>query len=157
VQAPKSEPKKNIVEIMVEHRIAYAATASIAFPEDFVRKMQKAKSIRGAKFMHLWVPCPAGHKSEERNAIRISRLAVETGVFPLYEVESGVKYTLNHEPAFTDVTEYLRLQGRFRHLTAEQIDIIRRNIEWEWQRLRAKVAMGANLPLPPASLAMPRV
>jgi len=70
---------------------------------------------------------------------------VETGVFPLYEVERGVEYTINHEPAFTDVTEYLNLQGRFRHLEAEQVDVMRRNIDWEWRRLRAKVAMGREL------------
>jgi pyruvate ferredoxin oxidoreductase beta subunit/2-oxoisovalerate ferredoxin oxidoreductase beta subunit len=70
---------------------------------------------------------------------------VESGVFPLYEVEQGVEYTINHEPAFTDVTEYLNLQGRFRHLDAVQVDATRRNIDWEWKRLRAKVAMGREL------------
>ena len=145
----KPEPKKNIVEIFAEHRIPYAATASIAFPEDFVRKLQKARSIKGAKFIHLWISCPAGHKSEERLSVKIARLAVETGVFPLYEVEHGTKYTINHEPRFVDVTEYLKLQGRFRHLTHEQIEFIRQSIRWEWQRLRAKVAMGETLPPPP--------
>ncbi len=149
VEAPKAEPKKNMVEIMVEHRIPYTATASIAYPEDFIRKLKKAQSIRGAKFIHLWISCPAGHKSEERNSVKIARLAVESGIFPLYEVEDGVHYTINHEPAFTDVEEYLKLQGRFRHLKGDQIETIRRNIEWEWQRLRAKVAMGRTLPAPP--------
>lgn len=156
VETPKAEPKKNIVEILAEHRIAYAATASIAYPDDFIRKVQKAKEIRGAKFIHLWISCPAGHKSEERNTVKIARLAVETGVFPLYEVEQGVKYTINHEPAFTDVAEYLGLQGRFSHLNESQIDGIRRNIDWEWQRLRAKVEMGEKLPLPPAGLVFTR-
>ncbi len=153
VETPKAEPKKNIVEILAEHRIAYAATASIAYPDDFVRKVQKAKEIRGAKFIHLWISCPAGHKSEERNTVKIARLAVETGVFPLYEVVQGTKYTINHEPAFTDVAEYLGLQGRFSHLKEAQIDGIRKNIDWEWQRLRAKVEMGEKLPLPPAVVA----
>jgi pyruvate ferredoxin oxidoreductase beta subunit/2-oxoisovalerate ferredoxin oxidoreductase beta subunit len=143
--SPKLEPKKDMVGILAEHRIPYAATASIAYPEDFVRKLNKAKAIRGAKFIHLWVSCPTGHKSEERYSIKIARLAVESGVFPLYEVEQGVEYTVNHEPAFTEVTEYLNLQGRFRHLDAAQIDVIRRNLDWEWKRLRAKVAMGREL------------
>ena len=60
--------------------------------------MQKAKAVHGASFVHLWVSCPAGHKSEERNSVKIARLAVETGVFPLYEVENGVRYTINHQP-----------------------------------------------------------
>ena len=143
--SPKLEPKKDIVGILAEHRIPYAATASIAYPEDFVRKLNKAKAIRGAKFLHLWVSCPTGHKSEERYSVKIARLAVESGVFPLYEVEQGVEYTINHEPAFTDVAEYLNLQGRFRHLDAAQVDAIRRNIDWEWKRLRAKVTMGREL------------
>ncbi len=149
VETPKAEPKKNMVEIMVEHRIPYTATASIAFPEDFVRKVEKAKEIRGAKFIHLWISCPAGHKSEERSSVKIARLAVETGVFPLYEVEYGTRYTINHEPAFTDVSAYLELQGRFRHLKDEHIETIRRNIRWEWERLRAKEEMGRKLSLPP--------
>jgi len=143
--SPKLEPKKDIVGILAEHRIPYAATASIAYPEDFVRKLNKAKAIRGAKFLHLWVSCPTGHKSEERYSVKIARLAVESGVFPLYEVEQGVEYTINHEPAFTDVAEYLNLQGRFRHLETGQVDAIRRNIDWEWKRLRAKVTMGREL------------
>ncbi len=133
----------------MEHRIPYTATASIAYPEDFIRKVKKAKSIRGAKFIHLWISCPAGHKSEERKSVAIARHAVESGIFPLYEVESGTRYTINHEPTFTDVEEYLKLQGRFRHLKKHHIETIRQNIEWEWQRLRAKVEMGAGLPLPP--------
>ena len=155
VETPKAEPKKNMVEIMVEHRIPYTATASIAYPEDFIRKMKKAQSIRGAKFIHLWISCPAGHKSEERNSVKIARLAVETGIFPLYEVEYGTRYTINHEPAFTDIRQYLELQGRFRHLTDEHVETMRRNLDWEWQRLRAKVEMGRTLPLPPAPVKAP--
>ncbi len=155
VQAPKAEPKKNMVEIMVEHRIPYTATASIAYPEDFIRKLQKAKSIPGAKFIHLWISCPAGHKSEERKSVQIARLAVESGIFPLYEVEYGTRYTINHEPAFTDVSRYLELQGRFRHLEEHHLQTIRQNIEWEWKRLRAKVEMGRSLPLPPPAVRGP--
>ena len=143
--APKSEPKKNIVEILAAHDIPYAATASIGYPEDFFRKMQKAKAVHGASFVHLWVSCPAGHKSEERNSVKIARLAVETGMFPLYEVENGVRYTINHQPAFTNITEYLNLQGRFRHLNEQQIENMRRHIEREWKRLEAKVDIGRRL------------
>jgi pyruvate/2-oxoacid:ferredoxin oxidoreductase beta subunit len=143
--SPKSEPKKDMVEIMAAHRIPYAATASIAFPEDFFRKMQKAKATPGAKFIHLWVTCPTGYKSEERHTVKIARLAVETGMFPLYEVENGVRYTINHRPAFTELTEYLNLQGRFRHVNQEQIGEMRRSIQREWERLQAKVEIGGRL------------
>ena len=143
--SPKSEPKKNIVEIMAAHGIPYAATASIGYPEDFFRKMQKAKATPGSKFIHLWVSCPTGHKSEERNSVKIARLAVETGVFPLYEVENGIRYTINHRPAFTNLADYLNLQGRFRHLHEQQMDNMRLNIESEWKRLEAKVEIGRRL------------
>ncbi len=143
--SPKQEPKKDIIGILAEHRIPYAATASIAFPEDFARKLEKAKSMPGAKFLHLWVACPTGHKSEERFSIRIARLGVETGIFPLYEVENGTRYTINREPSFRDVKEYLGLQGRFRHLTEEQIGTIRSNVKSGWRRLRGKVRLGNEL------------
>jgi pyruvate/2-oxoacid:ferredoxin oxidoreductase beta subunit len=143
--SPKQEPKKDIIGILAEHRIPYAATASIAFPEDFARKLAKAKSMPGTKFLHLWVACPTGHKSEERLSIRIARLAVETGIFPLYEVENGDRYTINWEPSFRDVKEYLGPQGRFRHLTEEQIGTIRGNVRAEWKHLRAKVRCGNEL------------
>ena len=66
-------------------------------------------------------------------------------MFPLYEVEHGTSYTINRTPAFSDLTEYLNLQGRFRHLTEAQIETMRRNIKWEWKRLQAKVEMGQKL------------
>jgi pyruvate/2-oxoacid:ferredoxin oxidoreductase beta subunit len=144
-ESPKSEPKKNIVEILAAHSIPYAATASIAYPDDFFRKMQKAKAIQGTRFIHLWVTCPAGYKSDERYSIKIARLAVETGMFPLYEVENGTRYTINRQPAFSDLTEYLNLQGRFRHLVEAQIETMRRGIKGEWKRLRARVEMGQKL------------
>ena len=93
----------------------------------------------------MWVTCPTGHKSEERYSIKIARLAVETGVFPLYEVEQGFQYRISHEPAFTRIHEYLKLQGRFRYLSEEQVTAIQHNLEWEWKQLRAKVAMGDGL------------
>ena len=70
---------------------------------------------------------------------------MESGLFPLYEVEDGYRYTLNHEPAFTDVAEYLGLQGRFRYLSQEQIESIRRNIAWRWRRLRGKAGLSERL------------
>jgi pyruvate ferredoxin oxidoreductase beta subunit/2-oxoisovalerate ferredoxin oxidoreductase beta subunit len=143
--SPKSEAKKNITEILAAHRIPYAANASIAYPEDFVRKMQKAKAAQGTSFIHLWVSCPTGYKSDERNSVKLARLAVETGVFPLYEVEHGDSYTINHQPAFTKLEEYLNLQGRFRHLNEGQISKMRQETEYEWKRLRAKVEFGRAL------------
>ena len=131
----KKGPKKNIMEIMVAHHIPYAATANIAYPEDLVKKVQKAKSLSGTKFLHLYAPCPTGWKHAPDITVKIGRLATETNVFPLYEVENGL-YRINRKIANPKpVSEYLRLQGRFRHLTAEELASIQTDVDKSWQRL----------------------
>ena len=138
---PKGQPKKNMVEIMAAHRIPYTATCSVAFPEDMMRKVAKAKSIRGTKFIHIFSPCPTGWKAPSSQAIKIARLAVHTKVFPLYEIEDGIRYIINVEPKNLPVEEYLRLQGRFNHLTDEDIQNNQRNIDREWERLVHKALL----------------
>jgi pyruvate/2-oxoacid:ferredoxin oxidoreductase beta subunit len=136
-KTPKTEPKKDIMAIMVAHRIPYAATATIAYPDDFIRKVQRAKSIYGTKFLHVLAPCPPGWKAPSELAIKLSRLAVQTRAFPLYEVENGERYILNEpkEDAVLPVSEYLKLQGRFSHLTEREGEAIQEIIDARWQRL----------------------
>lgn len=138
VEHPKTEPKKNMIEIMAAHRIPYTATASIAYPDDFVRKLEKAKNIKGTRFLHIFSPCPPGWKMAPELSIEIARLAVRTGLFPLYEVENGVKYTINFEPDWVPVREYFRLQGRFSHLTEDDLKEIENNVKTEWEILKRK-------------------
>ncbi len=143
-KTPKTEPKKDIMAIMVAHRVPYAATATIAYPDDFIRKVQKAKSIYGTKFLHVLAPCPPGWKAPSELAIKLARLAVQTKVFPLYEVEGGERYTLN-EPgreiqAGAPVNEYLKLQGRFSHLTEEEIQAMQTVVNARWEQLRKNAA-----------------
>ncbi|MGQ9477690.1 MAG: 3-methyl-2-oxobutanoate dehydrogenase subunit beta [Candidatus Bipolaricaulia bacterium] len=135
---PKDEPKKDMMAIMAAHRIPYAATASPAYPEDLVQKMQKAKAIRGTKFIHIISPCPPGWKSASELSVKLARLAVQTKIFPLYEVENGTKWTITLEPQGLPVEEYLKLQGRFRHLSPEEIKKIQETVDAEWARLVAK-------------------
>jgi len=135
---PKATPKKNMVEIMVAHRIPYTATASIAYPEDLIRKLSKAKDIKGTKFIHIFAPCPTGWRTPPEICVKLARLAVQTKVFPLYEVENGIKYTINKKPKGIPVIEYLKLQGRFRHLTEEDVELIQKNVDWEWEILLRK-------------------
>jgi pyruvate/2-oxoacid:ferredoxin oxidoreductase beta subunit len=134
---PKGNPrrKKNIMQIMAAHYNPYSATASIGFPEDLLRKIAKAKSIRGTKFIHMLTPCPTGWRTTSDLSPELSILAVETNVFPLYEVENGKKYTINHSPRCLPVQEYLAKQGRFKHLSEEQIGSIQREVDEEWERL----------------------
>jgi pyruvate/2-oxoacid:ferredoxin oxidoreductase beta subunit len=133
--APKNTPKKDIVAIMAAHKIPYTATATVAYPEDLVLKLQKAARIRGSKFIHILAPCPSGWKSEPGETIKVSRLAVQSKVFPLYEIENGERYTITVCPRQVPVIEYLQRQGRFDHLSMEQIEQIQDNVDSAWQNL----------------------
>jgi pyruvate ferredoxin oxidoreductase beta subunit/2-oxoisovalerate ferredoxin oxidoreductase beta subunit len=142
---PKETPKKNMVEILAAHRIPYCATASVAYPEDMVRKLKKAKEIKGCKFIHVLAPCPTGWRSPPEICVKLARLAVRTKIFPLYEVTNGIEYKINIRPAEPmPVAEYLKLQGRFRHLTDDQIAQIQRTVDWEWEQLERKVKASAE-------------
>jgi pyruvate/2-oxoacid:ferredoxin oxidoreductase beta subunit len=134
----KVGPKKNMVEIMAAHKIPYTATANIAYPEDFIVKLQKARSIREPKFLQILSPCPVGWKFPSHLAIKIAKLALETCIFPLYEVENN-RYTISRRPRRKKpVKEYLSLQGRFRHLHEEAISKIQQMVDAEWEILLRK-------------------
>jgi pyruvate/2-oxoacid:ferredoxin oxidoreductase beta subunit len=134
----KRGPKKNMVEIMAAHNIPYAATANIAFPEDFIVKLKKARNINGPKFIQVLSPCPVGWKFPSNITIKIAKLAYETCIYPLYEFENN-RYTISKRPNMKKpVKEYLALQGRFRHLTEPVIEEIQKNVDREWDALLKK-------------------
>ena len=134
---PKRARKKDIMQILAAHRIPYAATASIAYPEDLVRKVQRAATETGTKFLHIYATCPTGWKVPSEISIRLARLAVQTKIFPLYEVVDGEKYTINVEPKGYLVDEYYQAQGRFKHLGREDLDHIQAEVDHTWERLQA--------------------
>ncbi|NWF93362.1 MAG: 3-methyl-2-oxobutanoate dehydrogenase subunit beta [Syntrophaceae bacterium] len=138
VTRPNENPKKDMMAIMADHHIPYAATATIAYPEDLLRKMEKAKRIRGTRFIHLLSPCPPGWRIPSERTIQVSRLAVRCRVFPLYEIENGISYTIQEQSRAVPVKEYLKLQGRFSHLTDQEIDRIQERVDDEWQHLLRK-------------------
>ncbi|MDI7259951.1 MAG: thiamine pyrophosphate-dependent enzyme [Thermodesulfobacteriota bacterium] len=135
VMQPKEHPKKDIMAIMADHQIPYAATATIAYPEDLLRKLEKAKKIRGTRFIHLFTPCPPGWKMPAELSVKISRLAIRSRVFPLYEIEHGRSYTLQEESRVVPVKEYLKLQGRFSHLTEMEIEETQKRVDEAWEHL----------------------
>ena len=139
IAAAKDTPKKDIMQIMAAHRIPYAATASPAFPEDFLAKVRKAREIKGLRFIHIHSSCPPGWKYPSELSVKIARLAVETKIFPLYEIENGRKYTLTVQPRDLPVSEYFKLQGRFKHLDAKAIQAIQANVEEEWSILMGRM------------------
>ena len=138
------EYKKDIISIMAAHRIPYLATATIAYPDDLMRKAKKAKEVTGFRFLHILSPCVAGWLYRSELTVKIARRAVETRLFPLLEVENGTKYTINKEPAGLPVAEYLRLQGRYQHLTEADIAAFQVMVDENWRRLMWVASYGDN-------------
>lgn len=131
---------KDLMGIIAAHNIPYAATASLAFMEDFRNKIKKAKETGGFRLLMIDGPCPPGHKTEPEMSISVSRLAVQTNIFPLFEVEHQ-KYTINHYPEkFIPVDECMKLQGRYRHLfknvSSEILKQIQEYTDMNWKRLK---------------------
>ncbi len=126
--------KKNLVEIAAAHNV-YAASTTIYNFRDLENKVRKALKIKGAKYIQIFASCPTGWRIPEKDAIKITKLAIETGIYKVFEIENG-KVNLNYKPAKRKkVEEYLKMQGRFRHLTQQQIDEIQDGIDKEWQEL----------------------
>jgi len=146
--AGKPSRKKNLIEIMAAHGIPYAATATAAFLPDLVRKVERAKSLRGLRLITLLVPCLDGWGVPEDQGVALARLAVQSGVFPLYEVEDGCRYTLNHAQKTRPVREYLGAQRRYQHLSAGQVEELQREVDDGWARLRERAGQRTQ----PASL-----
>jgi pyruvate ferredoxin oxidoreductase beta subunit/2-oxoisovalerate ferredoxin oxidoreductase beta subunit len=116
----KHEDKKDIIGIMAAHRVPYAATLSIAHPADFRRKLMTAFETEGMSFLLIHSPCPTGWKSEPGDSVELVRLAVRSGLFPLYEVFDGKRWRINLEPDGADPAEYFKRQRRFK---PEQLDL----------------------------------
>ena len=137
--AGKPTKKKNLTEIMAAHEIPYVATACAGFPADLMRKVDKAKAMRGMRLVTLLVPCLDGWGVPEDHGIALARLAVESGVFPLYEVEHGVRYTMTGPPPTRSVREYLEAQRRYRGLSEDDVATLEREVAEGWTRLAARI------------------
>jgi pyruvate ferredoxin oxidoreductase beta subunit len=145
----KPEHKKPITDIIVAHDIPYVATASPYYWKDLMVKVRKGIEVDGPAFLHVFAPCPRGWRSDPAKSISYSKLAVDSCVFPLYEVVNG-KYTLSSaskvfqlNPAKKkSVVDYMHGQGRFRHLFKPQgketLNEIQRWTDDRWQKLLRK-------------------
>ena len=138
----KAERKKDIMAIVAAHEPAYAATVNVAFPEDFLKKVQKAKDIRGPRFFHALAPCPPGWSYSPEKTIAVGRLATDTNAFPLYEIEDGHYRITRKLGRAHPIEEYLETQGRFGHLTREEIASIQDEVDAHWKRLLQLEALG---------------
>ena len=142
----KLEPKKDILGIVAAHDPSYAATANVAFPEDMVRKVVRARGIHGPRFLHVLAPCPPGWRYPSERSIAVGRLATDSNLFPLVEIEGG-RTRINRKVARpVPVREYLEAQGRFGHLGPAEVEALQADVDRRWQRLLRLEALDAPAP-----------
>ena len=115
-----NRPKKYMPEIAMAHRIPYTAVSSAGYPIDLQKKVKKAMSIKGAKYLQIDVPCVPGWKYEPKYSVRLAQLAVQTGLYPLFEAEYDKIISVKKISKKVPVEEYLKLQGRFKHLFKDE-------------------------------------
>ena len=131
----ENKPKKNMPMIMAAHGIPYVATASISYPEDFMKKVKKAAEVDGPAYIHLNQPCTTGWGYPSSKTIEMGRLAVETRSWILYEIENG-EFNVTYRPSERKpVSEYLKQQKRFRHLTEDHIEEIQKFVDSQCEEL----------------------
>lgn len=148
----KPQLKKPIADIMVAHEMPYVATASPAFWIDLIKKVRRGLEVEGPAFLHVIAPCPRGWRSDPSKSIEISRIAVETCIFPLWEAIDG-EYNLSAPSKLMalrperkkTVEEYLKMQGRFRHLFKPEfehiIGKIQETVDRRWRKLLKRCSM----------------
>jgi len=139
----KTQKKKDMMAIVAAHHVKYAAQANVAHIEDLKKKAKKAFETPGPTFLSVYSPCTNNWKFPTSQYVRIARLATETNSWPLYEIEDG-NYIINYVPEEKKpVKEYLKTQGRFKHLFSEKnkgvIKEIQKQVDEEWEKLQ-KVA-----------------
>jgi pyruvate ferredoxin oxidoreductase beta subunit len=137
----KEEFKKDLTAVVAAHHIPYVAQASPHNYMDLVRKSEKAFAAKGPAFLNVLSPCVPGWKSPSEQSIKLVKLAVDTCFWPLFEVENDV-WTLNYDPGPNKkpIIEWLKLQGRFRHLmkpeNAAIVEQIQKNVDFRWEQLK---------------------
>jgi pyruvate ferredoxin oxidoreductase beta subunit len=138
----KLQHKKDMPLIMAAHKVPYVATSCSSYPQDIFHKVRKAYEMKGAtRYIHILCPCSPGWGFDANMTVEVGRLAVITGMWPLYEIENG-KFILSgpsreliYPSKRVPIKEYLKLQGRFRHLTNEQIQAIQAHVNTQWENI----------------------
>jgi pyruvate/2-oxoacid:ferredoxin oxidoreductase beta subunit len=134
----KGQPSKEMALLMAMHPVAYAATASIAFPEDYIRKLRRAIKVKhGFVYLEVFSPCPTGWRFDGNQSINVARLAVETNLYPLWEtVDERIKLTRHGSPR-RSIKELTSIVGKYRHLDSSQLDALQELINKRLRRLKA--------------------
>ncbi|MBN2539259.1 MAG: pyruvate synthase subunit beta [Deltaproteobacteria bacterium] len=134
----KQEPKKDFLKIMEAHHIPYLATVSPSYPIDLYEKFVKAKRIRGTRYIHIDTPCPPGWGYPVRDTVKVGKLAVETGLFILFEIENdrfrftGRSKTIAERGKLTPLVNYVEKQGRFKKMSIEQLGTLQASVNSRW-------------------------
>ena len=124
--------KKNMFEIVAAHGITYAATASVGYLPDFLNKVEKASKIQGTKYIHVIAPCPTGWGIKTEDCIEVAKEVVDCGLWYLAEFENS-EFKLNKRPKeFTSIDSYIKRQGRFKHMTDEDIENVVKARDQKW-------------------------
>lgn len=141
----KLRPKKNMPKILEAHGIPYIATANGSYPLDLYEKFQKAREIKGTKYIHILSACPPGWGYDPKDTIKIGRLATETGFWPLYEIING-KFILSKDSRKhldpskrIPIEDYLKTQKRFKNISQEQIEINHQYINNQWKEIEKRL------------------
>jgi len=137
----KLQEKKDILGIMAAHRVPYAASISLGDPDDAVRKFRRAVGMHGFRFLHVLSPCPTGWKSEPADGIELVRMAVRSGLYPIYQVFNGRRLHIDIQPDFDRqaLTDYFKAQGRFKGDRID-LDALAASIQENWAELRRRDA-----------------
>jgi pyruvate ferredoxin oxidoreductase beta subunit/2-oxoisovalerate ferredoxin oxidoreductase beta subunit len=136
----KHHEKKDILSIMASHRIPYAASVSLAHPEDTMRKLRRALDAHGFRFLHILSPCPTGWKSEPAEGIELIRQAVESGLYPVIEIVDGTEYVINVEPAFSVEALHAFIEGQGRFVKSKiSVEEVLVGVRRQWEILRRHV------------------
>ncbi|MDR1926688.1 MAG: hypothetical protein LBQ13_03300 [Endomicrobium sp.] len=144
VTSGKEQNRKDLTQIMIAHDIPYFAQAYVGNWNDFITKVQKALAVDGPSFINILTPCRLGWNYRPDDTMALARLAVETCVWPSFEVENGV-YKINVMPKEKKpITEFLKLQGRFSHLFKSEnvhvLETIQKDVDERWKLLRHRVS-----------------
>ena len=133
----KKQQKKVVADIMMAQGVPYVATATIAYPEDLIRKVQNARKINAPKFIQILAPCPTGWYYPPEKTIEVSRMAVQSRMFPLYEYSMGT-FRLTRPSKPVTVREYIQSQKRFSHMDEDEIRILQEEVDRRWESLLEK-------------------
>ena len=134
----KKNAPKNVPLLMAFHEIAYVATATLAYLEDYAEKIKKAQAATksGMAYIHVLCPCPTGWRSPVENAIELCRAAVQTNYFPLWEAEYGTIRFTHEEPYRQPIQEFTKLMGRFSHLSALELYHLQEYVDQRYEKIK---------------------